>query len=159
METISTLDLLAALHLLIVGGVLACGAIEVVFEYYALFFDRTLHHSAIRIHYWVDILVEIPLFIGVALTGTLMLLQLETISGLHLAKVGVSYVIVIGFAVCAMETFRRKRLLDEGAEEEILLASTRSMMVRNVAIIGVLTQFVLFSGLWLSYQRLQGYLS
>ncbi len=159
MQSISTLDLLSAGHLFIVGGVLTCGLIEVVFEYYALFFDQTLHRSAIRIHYWVDIIVEIPLFIGVTITGTWMLLLLDTVSLLHLAKISVSYIIVIGFIVCALETFRRKRLLDEGASDEELFASTKGMMVRNVAIIGVLTQFVLIAGLWLSYQRLQGYLS
>ncbi len=159
MQSIPIIDLFSATHLFIVGGVLTCGLIEVVFEYYALFFDRSLHHSAIRIHYWVDIFVEIPLFVGVTITGTWMLLQLESVSFLHLAKVGVSYVIVIGFSMCAVETFRRKRLLDRGAPEEELFASTKTMMVRNVAVIGVLTQFVLFAGLWLTYQRLQSYLS
>ncbi len=156
MQSISTINILAALHLFIVGGVVTCGLIEIVFEYYALFFDKSLHHSAIRIHYWVDIIVEIPLFVGVAITGTWMLFLLESISPLHLAKAGVAYIIVIGASVCFVETFRRKRLLDEGAPEEVLLASTKTMMVRNVAVIGVLTQFVLFAGLWLSYQRLRG---
>jgi hypothetical protein len=134
-----------------------CGLIEVVFEYYALYFDKSLHHSAIRIHYWVDIFVEIPLFAGVTITGTWMLLEMESISTLVLAKAIVSYIVVIGASVCFVETFRRKRLLDEGASEEELLASTKTMMVRNLSIIGVLTQFVLFAGFWLGYQRLQGY--
>ncbi len=159
MQSIPTIDLLAMIHLFIVGGVVTCGFIEVVFEYYALFFDQTLHHSAIRIHYWVDIFVEIPLFVGVTLTGTWMLLLLESVSPLQLAKVGVSYIIVIGASVCFVETFRRKRLLDQGAAEEELLASTKTMMVRNLVVIGVLTQFVLFAGLWLGYQRLQSYFS
>jgi hypothetical protein len=85
-----------------------------------------------------------------------MLLLLESVSPLHLAKAGASYIVVIGASVCFVETFRRKRLLDDGASEEELLSSTKTMMVRNLAVIGVLTQFVLFAGLWLGYKRLQG---
>ncbi len=157
MQSIPTIDLLAAIHLFFVGGVLTCGLVEIIFEYYALFFDRTLHHSSIRIHYWVDILAEIPLFVGITVSGTLMLLFLESISLVHLLKIGVAYSIVIGFSMCALETFRRKRMLDQGAPEKDLVASTKTMMIRNAIIIGVLTWFVIFTGLWLSHHRLLEY--
>ncbi len=154
METLSTLNLLAVIHLLLVGGILVCGFIEVIFEYYGLYFDKSFHHNAIRLHCLVDSFVEIPLFIGVAVTGGYMVYHLETITPLHYLKIGFSILMVLLFFNCAYETFRRYYLLKRNADEQVLIASTKKMMVRNFAIVGVLTGVVICSGFWLSYHRL-----
>jgi len=68
MET-QTFDILAMLHLVMLslwGGVVAT---EAVIEVYP-FRQRELHTATIRFHYWIDLLVELPLVLAVIATGS-----------------------------------------------------------------------------------------
>ncbi len=88
MESIPLINIVAVIHLYFIGGLLTCGMIEVVFEYYGLFFKKEFHPCAIRIHHYVDIFVEIPLFIAVAISGIFMAFLVTELTTLHYVKIG-----------------------------------------------------------------------
>ncbi len=57
MSSIPLINIVAVAHLFCIAALSGCMAAEVVFEYYAMFFNRKLHHSVIRIHYWEESLI------------------------------------------------------------------------------------------------------
>ncbi len=154
MQSIPLVNIVAAIHLFLIGGLATCGFIEIVFEHYALFFKKELHHSAIRFHHWIDIFVEIPLMIAVSVTGVILAFLVDELTTLHFIKIGCAICAVIGAFICFKETFRRSRMLQDKKPEAELLQSTKNMMVRNVLIVGTFTGIVFVTGLWLAYHRI-----
>jgi len=80
-------NVLAMVHLIMLsmwGGVVAT---EAVIEIYP-FRRRELHAATIRFHYWIDLLVELPLVLAVIATGIALLLLTDPVTPLHLVKVG-----------------------------------------------------------------------
>jgi ABC-type molybdate transport system permease subunit len=71
MET-QAIDVLAMAHLIVLsmwGGVVATEAVIEIFP----FRRRELHAATIRFHYWIDLLVELPLVLAVIATGIVLL--------------------------------------------------------------------------------------
>ncbi len=90
MSSIPLINIVAVAHLFCIAALSGCMAAEVVFEYYAMFFNRKLHHSVIRIHYWIDILVELPLILCVLSTGIAMAYLVEKLTTPHIIKIGIA---------------------------------------------------------------------
>ena len=86
MET-QIFDILAMLHLIMLslwGGVVATEAVIEVLP----FRQRELHAATIRFHYWIDLLVELPLVLAVIATGAALFFLTDEVTPLHLVKVG-----------------------------------------------------------------------
>ena len=126
MESQAT-NVLAMVHLIFLslwGGVVAT---EAVIELYP-FRRRELHSAAIRFHYWIDLLVELPLVLAVVATGTALAFSVPVLSGLHLIKIGFGAVAVAVNLFCIAVVVRRGRRLERDDATEPLWRASRVVL-------------------------------
>jgi len=119
-------EIIRLLHLVVLslwGGVVATEAVIEI----SPFRHHDLHPAAIRLHYWIDLLVELPLVIAVAVTGGTLLFLLEEITSLHLIKVAFGAAAVAVNLFCIVVVLRRARRLDT-VEESILWRASRVVL-------------------------------
>ncbi len=91
-------EIMPLVHLMVLslwGGVVATEAVIEIMP----FRQKDLHPATIRLHYWIDLLVELPLVILVVVTGGTLLYLTEEITRLHVIKV------VFGSAAVAVNFF------------------------------------------------------
>ncbi len=123
----ATVDILPLIHLVVLslwGGVVAT---EAVVEIYP-FRHREMHAATIRLHYWIDLLVEAPLVAAVVVTGALLLLQQDPVTPLHLVKVAFAGAAVAVNVFCIAVVVRRGRRLDRGGEDGQLWRASRVVL-------------------------------
>ncbi len=154
MSAIQTTNLIAVIHLCFVFCWIGCLITEAVIEYYPLFFDKTYHHSSIRFHKWIDLLVELPLAVGTLLTGIVLTFTIEQITNLHIIKIICSLSACIFVSFCIKKVLRRNRMLDEKFSEETLVKYSKMIMLK---LTGFFTFFFVLSlvlGVLLGYNRI-----
>ena len=121
-------DVLAMVHLIMLslwGGVVATEAVIELLP----FRRRELHPAAVRFHYWIDLLVELPLVLAVVATGTVLALSLDELSGLHWIKIVFGSTAVAVNLFCIAVVVRRGRRLDrDGGPEERLWRASRVVL-------------------------------
>jgi len=120
-------QILPVIHLLVLslwGGVVAT---EAVIEIYPFRYPE-VHSATIRLHYWIDLLVEAPLILAVVVTGGLLLYSTDPITNRHLVKVGFAAAAVIVNIVCIIVVVRRGRGLDRGTDETRLWTDSRVVL-------------------------------
>jgi len=120
-------DILAMIHLMVLslwGGVVAT---EAVVELYP-FRRGELHTAAIVLHYWIDLLVELPLVLAVITTGSALLYLAETITPLHLVKVGFGGAAVAVNLFCIWVVLRRARSLARDHNEMQLWKASKIVL-------------------------------
>jgi len=123
----SAIDTLAMIHLMVLslwGGVVAT---EAVVEIYP-FRHREMHPAAIRLHYWIDLLVEAPLVLAVVVTGVWLLFLTDPVTRLHLVKVAFAGVAVAVNVFCIAVVVRRGRRLERRAPEDQLWKASRVIL-------------------------------
>ena len=126
MET-QAFDVLAMLHLIMLsmwGGVVAT---EAVIELYP-FRQRELHAATIRFHYWIDLLVELPLVLAVIATGVGLWILTDPVTPLHLVKIGFGAAAVAVNLFCIVVVVKRGRRLAASAEEDGLWRASRTVL-------------------------------
>ena len=126
MET-QSFDVLAMVHLIMLslwGGVVAT---EAVIEIYP-FRRRELHAATIRFHYWIDLLVELPLVLAVITTGAALFFLTDPVTPLHLVKIGLGGAAVAVNLFCIVVVVKRGRRLEGQAEEERLWRASRTVL-------------------------------
>ncbi len=89
MGGIPTVNIVAVVHLFFIAMLFGCLFAEGAMEMPAIFFQKKLRRSAIRHHVWMDIFVEIPVFLGVIISGITMAVHVEELTTLHFIKIGV----------------------------------------------------------------------
>lgn len=117
-----TADVLPLVHLVVLalwGGVVATEAVIEI----APFRRKDLHEAAVRLHYWIDLLVELPLVIAVVVTGTTLLVMTDEITRLHVIKVCFGGAAVAVNLFCIGMVLWRARRLDEGDQPALWRAS------------------------------------
>jgi hypothetical protein len=97
------------------GGVVAT---ESVMEILPLWKKEMLKPVAI-FHYYIDLFVELPIIMMVALTGLVTLLQME-VGMLHVVKISAGCAAIIANLFCIWKVVERYRMLNQGASEEDL---------------------------------------
>jgi ABC-type spermidine/putrescine transport system permease subunit II len=120
-------NVLTMVHLIMLslwGGVVAT---ESVIELYP-FRKRELHSAAIRFHYWIDLLVELPLVLAVIATGAAIALSMDQLSGLHWIKILFGATAVAINLFCIVVVVRRGRQLDRDAAPEPLWRASRIVL-------------------------------
>lgn len=120
-------QVLPVVHLMMLslwGGVVAT---EAVIEVYPFRHPR-MHPATIRLHYWIDLLVEAPLVLAVVLTGVLLLLTTDPITPLHVVKIAFAAVAVTVNIFCIVVVIRRGRGLERGTEEPRLWKDSRIVL-------------------------------
>ena len=123
----SGVDLLAMIHLVVLslwGGVVAT---EAVIELYP-FRHLEMHPASIRLHYWIDLLVEAPLVLAVVVTGVVLLWRIDPITPLHLVKVGFAAAAIAVNVFCIAVVVRRGRRFDLGVDDGLLWGSSRVVL-------------------------------
>jgi hypothetical protein len=121
-------NLLAMVHLIMLslwGGVVAT---EAVIELYP-FRQRELHAATIRFHYWIDLLVELPLVLAVITSGVALLWLTDPVTPLHFLKVGFGGAAVAVNLFCIVVVVRRGRRLERGADEGPLWRASRIVLM------------------------------
>lgn len=121
-------DVLAMVHLIVLslwGGVVAT---EGVIEVYP-FRRPELHAAAVRFHYWIDLLVELPLVLAVIATGVTLALSIDALSGLHLIKILLGATAVAVNLFCIVVVVRRGRRLNRGDPDESIWHDSRVVLV------------------------------
>lgn len=122
-----SVHVLGVVHLVALGlwgGVVATEAVVELFP----FRRRELHEQAIRFHYWIDLLVELPILLLVLASGLLLVSRLWPLSSLHLLKLGLVSVAFASNLVCIMLVLGRRRHLEAGVGEAALWRETRRIL-------------------------------
>jgi hypothetical protein len=120
-------DLLAMLHLISLslwGGVVAT---EAVIEVYP-FRQKDLHAAAIRFHYWIDLLVELPLVVAVVATGILLFLMVDPLTPLHWLKICLGGAAVAVNLFCIAVVVKRGRRLSRDRDDGPLWRASRTVL-------------------------------
>ena len=151
MET-QALNFLAMAHLIVLsmwGGVVATEAVIEILP----FRRRELHAAAIRFHYWIDLLVELPLVLAVIATGVALLFVIETVTPLHLVLIGFGGAAVAINLFCIAVVVKRGQRLERSADEEPLWRASRIVLACFAT--GLLCAGgAAVLGFWLAFQRL-----
>jgi hypothetical protein len=120
-------DVLAMVHLMMLslwGGVVAT---EAVIELYP-FRQRELHAATIRFHYWIDLLVELPLVLAVIATGVGLWILTDPVTPLHLVKIGFGAAAVAVNLFCIVVVVKRGRRLEGDGDQEKLWGASRTVL-------------------------------
>ncbi|HUT55170.1 MAG TPA: hypothetical protein VM658_17405 [bacterium] len=157
MHTLPAVNLVSIIHLVLLslwGGVVAT---ESVIELYP-FRNRALHENSIRFHYWIDLLVELPLIAGVVASGVALVVLAWPLTWTHALKIACAAVAVSANLVCIVFVLRRGKSLAAGAPEPELWAATRRIIM--CAVIGLPFAAVAAGmGFFLAYHRLLALIS
>ena len=121
------LDLVTMVHLIVLsmwGGVVAT---EAVIEIYP-FRTHDLAEATSRFHYWIDLLVELPLVLAVVATGIASICLSEHITRLHVVKIAFAAAAVGINLFCIAVVLRRDRQRRAGASPEHLRRASRIVL-------------------------------
>jgi hypothetical protein len=114
---------------------------------------KEAHLGSIRNHFWIDIMVELPLALGVVASGTAMAILVNRLTVLHLLKMALAACVITGMCFCVRGVLRRHRMLREEASEEAIARETRHIFL-TAALWEPLMIPVLALGFWLGYHRI-----
>jgi len=152
MESLPLINLVSIIHLVFLslwGGVVATEAVLELYSYR----KKEMHDNAIRYHFWIDLLVELPLVLAVIATGLFLAVLAWPISALHLLKIVCAMVAVSANLVCIVLVIQRGRSLNQGAGETELWKQTRRIV--RCAVVGLpFAAVAAGAGFWLAYHRL-----
>lgn len=110
------MPLLPFLHLLFIGTWFGCVLVETVLEVSA-YKNPNLKNTVAKFHYWIDIFVEMPAFMGVLVTGLLML-DFSKMSALYAVKITTGLIPIIINIYCFIAVILRVRAVDAGNKDE-----------------------------------------
>ncbi len=140
-------------HLCLVAAFLALYACEVVVE--ASHQRDELHPIAIRIHYLLDIFVEIPLVLGILVSGVVLALLVEEITTPHVWLIACGTVVVLACLFVFWKFVRtRNRLLEkETIDHEELVGIRNRLGIFSFIVLNPALLVALIVGFWLAHQR------
>ncbi len=93
--------------------------------------DDECRHAA-KLHYWMDLIVELPLLAAVLLTGAVLAVHAWPLSTLHWAKIGTGVVAVGANLWCVAHVVTRYR-----RREDVEALRRHGQWVRATASVGV----------------------
>ncbi len=153
MDQIPAIHMVSTMHLCLVAAFLGVYACETIVE--GSHARDELHPTAIRMHFLIDIFLEIPLMIGIFATGVILSFQVEDVTTPHAWLIGCGTIVVFSCIFCFFRFVRtRRRLLDGETIDHARLAAIRSQF--GVVTLGILTPALVVAlgiGFWLAHQR------
>ena len=143
----------SVVHLCLVAAFLGLYACEVVAE--ASHQSDELHPTAIRVHYLLDIFVEIPLVSGILVSGVVLTLLVEEITTPHIWLIACGTVVVLACFFSFWKFVRtRKRLIEkESIDHEKLVGIRNRFGVFSFIVINPALLVALIVGFRLAHQR------
>jgi hypothetical protein len=152
-EQIPLVHTVLVVHLCLVAAFLGLYACEVVVE--ASHSKDELHPTAIRIHYLLDIFVEIPLMSGILISGIALALLVDELTTPHLWLITCGTIAALGCFTSFFGFVRtRKRLLDkEPVDHEALVRIRNRFGAFSFIALNPPLLVALVVGFWLAHQR------
>ncbi len=149
MPLISQVSMAHLIFLCLWGGVVATESVLELYPYRR----KVLREHSIRYHFWIDLLVELPLVLAVIASGATLAVLAWPISTTHVLKISCALVAVSANLVCIVLVIRRKQRLDQGASETEMWQATRRIVM--CAVIGMPFAAVAAGlGFFLAYHRM-----
>jgi hypothetical protein len=147
------IHLVSMIHLCLIAAFLGLFACEAVVE--GSNAKDELHPTAIRMHYLLDIFVEIPLMIGIFVTGVILAFQVEAVTTAHAWLIACGTIAVFSCVFCFLGFVRtRRRLLDAGSIDYARLDAIRKRFgIFTGAVLTPALIVALGIGFWLGHQR------
>lgn len=130
-------SLLLLTHLVFAGLWLGCVLTEVLFERALLGRGRDSEAILAELHRRVDLFVEIPAFLAVLLTGTLMVANLNPTPALY-TKIAFGALAIIANIFCVRLVLRRTRAATNGQWEEFARLDHLQHKLGAVVLLGIL---------------------
>lgn len=129
-------SLLLWVHLLLVGVWLGCVLTEALFERALLGKGHDLELVLVALHKKVDMVVEIPAFMGVLLTGGWMLSMAPPSGVLH-TKIGFGLLAIAANVYCVWLVFARARAAQAGQWDVFARLDHRQHVFGAVVLLGL----------------------
>jgi hypothetical protein len=107
------LDPLHIWHLILISAWAGLVLAEVVME--AVCRTEAGLRQAAEIHFWLDVLLEVPLIAGVLATGAVLTLRAWPVSTIHWVKIGAALIAIGWNLYCVVVVARRRRSVDDVA--------------------------------------------
>ena len=147
------IHLVSTVHLCLVAAFLSLYACETVVE--GSHAKDELHPTAIRMHFLIDTILEIPLMIGIFVTGVILSFQVEQITTAHAWLIACGTMVVFSCIFCFFRFVRtRRRLLDTEPIDHARLIAIRNQF--GIVTLGILTPALIVAlgiGFWLAHKR------
>ena len=147
------IHMVSTIHLCLVAAFLAMYACETVVE--GSHAKDELHPTAIRMHFLIDVFLEIPLMIGIFATGVILSFQVEEVTTPHAWLIACGTIAVFS---CVFAFFRfvrtRRRPLDTETIDYARLDAIRTQF--GIVTLGIFTPALIAAlgiGFWLAHQR------
>ncbi|MGD9729479.1 MAG: hypothetical protein AB7Q81_21690 [Gammaproteobacteria bacterium] len=128
---------LVAIHIAFVGIWLGCILTEAIFERALLGKGRDKEKILAALHKKVDVIVEIPAFVVVLVTGALLLKDLPGSTALYI-KIGFGLIAIVANAYCVHIVFRRAEYAENEGWEGFERLDHLQHKVGGVVLLGVL---------------------
>jgi len=96
---------------------------------------------------------EVPLAVGVIVSGIIMAILVDRLSVLHITKIALASCSMIGLAFCVKGVLRRNRILQGSPTEEGIIREARKMYLTALTAECLLIP-ILVLGFWLGYHRI-----
>jgi hypothetical protein len=141
------------IHLCLVAAFLGLYACEVVVE--ASHQRDELHPTAIRIHYLLDVFVEIPLVSAILVSGAVLTLLLKEITTPHMWLITCGTVVVFACFLSFLKFVRtRERLIRrEPIDYGELVKIRKRLGVFSFLVLNPALAIALIVGFWLAHQK------
>jgi hypothetical protein len=120
-------DVVHLVHLVVLslwGGVVATEAVVEI----APFRRPELHPATIHLHYWIDLLVELPLVLAVVATGITLVVLADSLTARHVVKLAFAGGAVAVNLFCIGVVLRRARTLRVSGAQDRLWRDSRIVL-------------------------------
>lgn len=114
---------------------------------------RGVHCANVQGHFWIDLLIELPLAVGVAASGIAMAVLVDELSWLHIVKIVLASCVVIGVFFCVRSVLRRRGMMRDNPSAEGVARETWRLYL-TASLWEPLLIPILFLGFWLGYHRI-----
>ena len=134
---------LLVIHVASAGLWLGCVLVEVAFE--RVLVGLQMREFLARLHYWVDLLIELPAFLIVLATGQQLLHTATPTVALHVMT-GAGFIAILANIYCVWLVVRRRSYAVAGDMEGYELADRMQHRVGGVVLLGIL--IAMAAGIW-----------
>jgi hypothetical protein len=152
---IPAVNIAAVIHLGLIAAFIGIFMVESVLELYSAVNsgDGALHRAVIRLHFWIDLLVELPVFAGVVGSGIAMALLVDKLTPLHVIKISSVTLFFLIAVWCPVTVIKRYQMANEGAPEAALRAKSKTIIYLAACSMSIFFTAAFGLGLWLAYHR------
>ncbi len=123
----------AIVHIIFIGlwcGVIAAESVMEISSYRRSVYQE---HTA-RMHYWIDVLIEMPIVLSVAVTGSVLVWIRWPLTGWHFIKIGCACIAIAANLLCIKWVINRYKETKHATSKKALVWYTTRIF--SIAIVG-----------------------